>query len=390
MASDTENTGEVKLPPKLDLRKQGILRSAPTVAGGEGAAVLKPKIESARLTVPGTDAADAGEARSAAASGQESAPAEAGTPAAAKPLEIRAAAPRPLQPLGSGTKLAGPPAAGVGEARPLSAKPLAAKPVISRPAEPGLATSAPTAEQGEPLAASAEGPRKPAGKTETSRIPLEMAKARPVLSTEPVTPKTIRIKPGVPVPPRKATQPLQVTQLPVSADDELDKAALEKRKTSRIPLDAALASERKEGESAAPKTIRLKRPGETVEKVPEAPEAGPKPTGTDTSLLDKTDSPPAEETPTRRKTIRVKRPTDGPEMKSAGIPTITVAEAEAPQGNEPGWVFAVPAAAAVVVICVVIWMLAAQAYGPNASLTSLSYNVSGPALSWPGKVPPAR
>ena len=360
MAGDGNGENDVKLPPKLDLRRQGILRENPVAAAvpnsaGDG----RPKTETVRLVVPPEPAATA----QAEAAVNPAPPAAAQPSAAADTLGARAAPMKPLQPKGM------PPSAAT------------------------VAGPEGTAET------------KPGAKHETSRIPLEFAKGRPMVPAD--RPKTILIKPGVPVPPRKATQPLTVTQVPTPLSDA-DTAAAAKRKTSRIPLEAAFTAERKDAGSGAggPKTIKLKRPGEAAtvkaaemaqtEEGAAAPEAKAgsegRPASGDTARLD--EQVPAaseEETPTRKKTIRVKRPSDTPGVRAAGPLPISVTSAEtAVAEDEPGWVWALVNVAAIAVVAVVVWMLAAQVFGPNASLTPLSYNVNGPDLAWPGKISAAR
>jgi hypothetical protein len=106
--------------------------------------------------------------------------------------------------------------------------------------------------------------------------------------------------------------------------------------------------------------------------------------------------------PTRRKTIRVKKPT-GPATVSAaeGADTdvwpVAARPAVAFEGRKqspwpvpveasPSPIFLVAAAAAILAECVLIYILAAQVIGPNDSLAPLSYCPSGPRLPWPGRI----
>jgi hypothetical protein len=198
----------------------------------------------------------------------------------------------------------------------------------------------------------------------------------------------------------------------------LSAAPESKRKTSRIPLEAALATAEQTqpaAEGATPKTIKLKRPGDGASvkvtplgEAPEgetpAPEALPSEPVAEVSAeaskanlrktvrLDETaELPPpapaaasaaAEEgaTPTRRKTIVVKRPTMAPRVGSpapgpgdetsaemplsvpagapvtGAIPTLAPAPAEAKEG----WVFPVLAIAAILVVCFGLYVQAVE------------------------------
>ncbi len=122
-----------------------------------------------------------------------------------------------------------------------------------------------------------------AAKKDTSKIPLDAAIATPTVGG-PKKPKTIRIKPTVPSAATAGGPPKDA-----------------KRETSRISLEAALGGD--EGAPDAPRTIKLKRPSEAP-----TVKAKPKPMS-QTAQLDV----PAEETkgsPTQKKTIKVKRPSE--------------------------------------------------------------------------------
>lgn len=226
-------------------------------------------------------------------------------------------------------------------------------------------------------------PTAPETKEATARIPLEAAAPPPAEAAAAGSggPATVRVKP--------ATVDL-------------------KRKTSRIPLEAALGAREEAGQTApspaAPKTIRLKRPNEaeTVKLAqPQAAEtAAVKETARKTSRIEAEAPPPEEGTPTRRKTIVVKRPTQRAAMRAPaisraaggeGVP-LELLEAEAPEPETgAGWIVAcVAASLAIVVSFMVIWMLAAQACGTNISLTKLSSVAPGLDLPWPGKIAPGR
>lgn len=249
-----------------------------------------------------------------------------------------------------------------------------------------------------------EGPATEKAKKETSRIPLEEATTEPSDGKgKPAnTPKTIRIKP---ITKKKAVVPVASKTEPASLDD--------KRKTSRISLDAVFSeTDKDDGEAPSdrPKTIRLKRPTEAATiKIarrptpPAAPTAEAAPPSSEAkTVLSKTaridDLPEAEEeiTPTRRKTIRVKRPTSSQPVKSLSIKRTEeegaegldfVPEEPPPPPDEPNFLFPLFAVAALLIICVTIYVLCSQTFGPNASLTQLSWWPSGPSLGWPDKIP---
>jgi len=213
-------------------------------------------------------------------------------------------------------------------------------------------------------------------KHQTSRIPLDAA--APPQGAPPG--KTSRI-PGVPKLEMPAARPPLST---ADAPARLDEVAASKRQTSRISLEAAFTPEEENAEAAQPKTIRLKRPSD--EGAAEAPKAA-KPLSS-TARIDHEGEAAAEDpSPGRRKTIRVKRTAGAPAEEEAlaqpemdaPLPVLEVEE-------KVSWIFPAFAVAAVVVIGVAIYVLAAQAFGPNASLTRLSYGASSLNLSWPGKV----
>jgi len=194
----------------------------------------------------------------------------------------------------------------------------------------------------------------------------------------------------------------------------------EKRKTSRISLEAALGGAR-QGEApapaqgGAPKTIRLKKPTEapTVKAVGVPGEPVKAKTAEMDKVLRKTanldgeaDAAPAGPSPTRKKTIRVKRPTQRPAVKrgkasaaaepdaaaapDAAAQPVTAAAPEAvpaaAPSDEPNIVFSLGAVAAILVTFLVIYVLACQVFGPNSSLTKLSYALPELDLAWPGKI----
>jgi hypothetical protein len=166
-----------------------------------------------------------------------------------------------------------------------------------------------------------------------------------------------------------------------------------KKKTSRIPLESALDT--RSAEPAAgpvPKTIRLKKSGEAGTLKAEPPAGAPASGPSDTSKLDL--GAEGGGTPTQRKTIKVKRPTQRPDQ--SGGPETAIGAPQAPRfhpppeevpPDQPSAVFSVVAIAAILVLCVVIYLQMAQALGPDLSLTRLSYGAPGLDLAWPGKIP---
>lgn len=187
-----------------------------------------------------------------------------------------------------------------------------------------------------------------------------------------------------------------------------------KRMTTRISLEAVLmtpeASEAKPavpgvpGSDTGPKTIRLKRPSEAatvkvspkpkIAKVEEAGSAEAKAALNRTARLEEAAEEPAAEgdTPSKRKTIRIKRPGEG--GGGAGAPqAVSIARGEGGgvpmvMEDEPHVTFPLLGIAACLVVIVTIYMFAAQALGPDLSLTQLSYGVRETSLSWPGKIMP--
>lgn len=242
-------------------------------------------------------------------------------------------------------------------------------------------------------------------KKKTSRISLE--------PLEPLKAPTVEfMKPEIP-----SRQPETLVPTPAFGKDV--------HKTSRISLESVLTLGEKAAEEsqAGPKTIRLKRPSEattiSVSSRPSGLEIKDESPGEEalskTSRLEET----LEETvtaPTRRKTIRIKRPTKRPSLETKEETSTEVTE-ETPAGesveaaspelvevarpaapgvparelvevalDKPHPVFISAIAAAILIACIVIYILAAQAFGPNTSLTQLSYGAPDLDLGWPGKI----
>jgi hypothetical protein len=220
----------------------------------------------------------------------------------------------------------------------------------------------------------------PMSKAETSRIPLEKAMGVVVAQgAASMAPKISSVQPG-------------------AAEVDVKTSSDEKRMTSRINLEAALATDKttlgKPGDTG-PKTIRLKRPGDsaTIKAMPrpklmKTEESAGTPAMNRTARLDVPDvkaedsSEDAEESSTtRRKTIRIKRPAQGVQEDSPVVIARAGGAAEAGDmaampfsiEDEPHFVFLILAIAAVLVIIVTIYMFAVQVF-PGAD------------LSWPGKI----
>ncbi|MDP6630495.1 MAG: hypothetical protein QGH42_12485 [Kiritimatiellia bacterium] len=377
MVDDSDKQEAPKLPPKLNLRKQGILKRAPT-----SVATPAQKPEPEPETVPGSAPEAAAETDTPVVKQDTSRLVV--RPAAAESAEEPADKAEPA-PIPAATEAAAE------EARPS---------IKLKPLKPATA-------QADTPEAREEAPAKSDTKRKTSRIPLEAAKAPDEdAKTEGVAtlkPKTIKIKPSAPVPKMRSTQPLSIT-VPITEDDSSKLATdAAKRKTSRIPLEEALTADKEPDEPAEPadparpKTIKIRRPGsETATVKAKKPSSAAKAKQADDSEMSKTsrlDLPPdaADATPTQKKTIRVKRPDGGgaakPAAKSHPAQGVVPPEPVGPiRSDEPGAVWAILAVAASLVIGVLIYVLAAQAVGPNISLTGLSSWTDGPNLSWPGKI----
>lgn len=281
--------------------------------------------------------------------------------------------------------------------------------VIKPQGAPGAASPA----QGVPPATVRMRPPAPAAtslesqKKTTARIPLSEAVPGGPVAAGGV--RTIRLKPATPPPPTVAA-PLSragsITPPPTPPAAAAETA--DKRKTSRISLEAVLANEAEPGaagEDRAPKTIRLKKPSEIATvKVGQSAPLPPVKGDTTTIAEEKVEpknrtqpiTPPAEtdeSTATRRKTIRVKRPAIGGRVElgeeGGERPATDIARLEeqsAPTEDRPNAFFILSAVAAMLVAMVLIYVLTAQAFGPNSCLTQLSYGAPGLDLAWPGKI----
>ncbi|MFC1453229.1 hypothetical protein ACFLSJ_07810 [Verrucomicrobiota bacterium] len=361
------------LPPRLDLRKMGVVKKEPSGPPSEATPQKPAEAPQQRPVSPSPVAA-------------------AKSPAGAAPVQGRdRAAPEPVtSPL---TAVTAPGAAAAPE-----------KPREAAPARPAAAAAAPVrpVPVGKPVDKPSEGAA-PSPKKKTSRIPLEAARtarAAAPAQAQAQRPATIRIKPTATVSPVKPAAPAGEKE---GGGAAADPATAEKRKTSRISLDAVLGpggeGEAKPGEGG-PKTIRLKRPG-----APGAARIAPaakavKPTAAAQAAEDEAPTQvsevvPVEEgaTPTARKTVRVKRPDAAAKPAAAVARESGAGPAEAPAlalseaaADEPSWIFPLLTIAAVLVVIVTVYMFCSQVLGPNSCLTEHSYLPSGPELPWPGKI----
>jgi hypothetical protein len=221
-------------------------------------------------------------------------------------------------------------------------------------------------------------------KKKTARISLDAAVAepgaKPALATSGVgVSKTIRLAPA-PVAPSQTPAPASISK----TISNIVTSPEAKLITSRIPLEQVMAA----GESAGPKTIRIRRPGATLSgpiitttpeplTEPAPPESVPEPSKSQTARVELQPDLASDIQQTQRKTIKIRR------AGGEGAPTIRAAprslsvtraagldEAAAGLTPEAGvpptprWhvVFPVAAAAALCVLCFMIYVLAAQAF----------------------------
>jgi hypothetical protein len=231
----------------------------------------------------------------------------------------------------------------------------------------------------------------PALKKKTSRIPLDQVSAEPgAPAGSPVlgmgTSKTIRLSPLSPSP----TITIVPSQKVLSGSMILDDA---KRQTSRIPLELAISEKDNTSTSQpnAPKTIRIKRPNISQSIPAPVQAATPPPAQESTQSPMSRTSPidiPEQESPdsgqaTQRKTIRIRRP-EGGSAERAAPRSLAVARIEKEAAanvaaelaggvSAPHPIFPALAAVAVILLCVLVYVLFTQAF---------------PTLGWtfPGKI----
>jgi hypothetical protein len=379
-------------------------------------------------------------AAGAAAPGLSSArPAVAGSPGSATPPAsgtikltrpmLKAATPPPVEEeLKPDTEVVEPPAEPAAET-------IATKTVMINltPAEPAIKPPAPVAEQStiklvrKPIPGMAK-PAQPgvqaaaaAAKKETSKISLDQAVPTPggklppvgyARLTDEVSATNAPAVPGLPLLKKPAMNMATISNA-MSNTQSNDALLTEKRKTSRISLEAVLAAETSEVKKnpTAPTTIRLKKPTDSAGIKIGAPKdlAVPPPTiaMNQTAKLDEA----AEDAPTatKKKTIKIKKPGGGFSMDgdrsaasaggsgslSPGAGRISAGGSAAAYKEGTGSkVFSaislVMTAAALVVISITIYMFTAQVSGVNYCMTITSDYPTGPNLSWGNKLMPGQ
>lgn len=323
----------------------------------------------------------------------------------------------PIQP-------AGAPASGEAPRRPVIMR----KPILRKPGDPASApavpppsaaapvmSAAPTAVQPPQVAAPvAQGiavTREQAAKKMTARINLASATSQiqtPIVPPPSNEVKTIRLRP-----PAAPSNP----EVSTPATPASDPTVASKSKTSRISLESAFNTqpELPKANPEAPKTIRLKRPTDmnggpakpvlkpptthvTIPPQPHQTASIPPLQPIDTPPSTQTVPPAAEPAPeasvTRKKTIKVKRPGAGG-SESSGGPKITINKGgESDASEHPSFagsddnlqslsaidsfspakkpdkvnpLFLVAAIIGILVAINLIWIFAAQLYGPNAA-----------------------
>lgn len=184
-----------------------------------------------------------------------------------------------------------------------------------------------------------------------------------------------------------------------------------KKMTSRITLESALGTQ-PDLASPQPKTIRLKRPSEAVAApaAPAAPAVPPAPASVPEGMTPIADAAPAaeadsaEDSPTRRKTIKVKRPgapASGPKISIAnnGAPSVdgvasasdnlqslsgfsAASNASAGKPDKVNPFFIVAACLAIVVGSVLVWVLTSQTYGSRGAAGDYAFP-KGPVIPPP-------
>ncbi len=234
-------------------------------------------------------------------------------------------------------------------------------------------------------------------KRSTGAIPGARKKAPGVVGAS----QTVRITPlaadgNVPAAPVPGSDPLPAGH---EAPSPAQKDA-EKRKTSRISLEAALSgTDESSSDQSRPKTIRLKRPSEAATvKVKRVvpPSVASTASATKTAEIAEPGEGDGVEAPmTRRKTIRVKRPTraagapslpkppsgDGQNIPDAAVQASVLGMQSAVKPETMNVVFPIFAVLTILTSLVAIWLFVSQACGPNDSLTELS-TLPSPDLPW--------
>lgn len=282
------------------------------------------------------------------------------------PVAVAAPAPAPavVAAVPSPTPVAGP-----------AASPVAAVPVAAAQAKPLIAAPKLTPKAPGPIAGptpmraapAAPNPVKPAT-SGPSPVPTAAAMKKPTpVGVKPVA----TIKPPVPV---AAAKPVMATATPMhakpAADD--DDAAIPdgvssreaarpdaKRMTAKISLDAVLSAQ--DSDENGPKTIRLKRPGETgVTPVP-----GTKPK-LEPSVGEgmEAEAPKGADDVAPKRMIRVKRPSSAGDAGSTSSSSAADVRLEDLTANDsPHWAFVLSAVAAVIVAALNLYIVLAGLQG---------------------------
>lgn len=219
-------------------------------------------------------------------------------------------------------------------------------------------------------------------KKKTARISLEQASAEPgAVAATPVpgvgvASKTIRLAPAV-----SGQLPVMPPSLGKALSGSLASEEV-KRQTSRIPLEAVLSSGATSAASSIPKTIKVKRPTITPAAVEQTQAISPVAEAVPAAPMAKNQTARVEITPdmipepqqTQKKTIKIRRADGGAAEIKAAPRSVAIARAEealaeataaaAGQVAKPHVAFVGMAAAALLVLCFLVYVLAAQAY-PN-------------------------
>ncbi len=401
--------GQVKIPPKLDLFKSGIPKAAaPTVSPMPSPAPVAATSAAQPITIKAPSSAPAPKplgvkpVASPATAGQPITtmkapsspigPKPLASAGVAQPITIKAqggpaSGPQPLavKPMTPSAGIAGQPMAVKPALSPMTAKPtlsMTAKPAIPENLEkvPTTVLAKPPAsvqEQQAPAATDAAEQVSLISKRETSKIPLTAAKIMPSPKIGQTAGSPIKSIGG------EATAIKLGKPTIIHGPSETTDPSSPKHTTSRISLESVLSSSGEESDSG-PKTIKLKKPSSTGAikiKDDQTTESDIKTNLAKTSRLDEIPEE-AEDTASKRKTIRVKRAgasTDGQETvvkrTDAGQPAGGVTTPFAfSQQDEPGGVFIAIAIVAILVTITTTYMFASQAFESNV------------ALPWPGKI----
>lgn len=255
------------------------------------------------------------------------------------------------------------------------------------------------------MAAGDLSPEAAAKKRETSRISLEPLRPGPGVTASIRDPMAAMQPPST----IKISRPGQTAQINIGLPMADETEIIKKKTTSRISLESAIGPRTSEvAESGGPKTIRLKRPGESVApRVAVATDAATIRIRRGEGGAARNDVPdvstdggePAVDgaSATQRRTVVLRRPTGAAGAEVAGGerrltaggsavgqgPRVTPVVV-APYVDKVSWVYGLYASAATILGMVIIYMLFAQILGPNVSMTQYSYSVDGPRLAWPG------